>query len=93
MTMGARNARIATVEERPDRYLDDETASVGLTIEDRPFWLAAFVLLGKCGGEAQTCALQQVRLALAEDELERAEEWDRVLQAIRQVEELGAMAN
>ncbi|GIL39069.1 hypothetical protein [Roseiterribacter gracilis] len=91
--MGARNTRTAAVEPREDRYLDDEPASVGLTIQDRPFWLAAFVLLGKCGGEAQTCALQQVRLALAEDRLERAEEWDRVLQAIRQVDELRQLPN
>jgi hypothetical protein len=91
--MGGRNTRIAAVEPRHDRYGDEDTASVGLTIQDRPFWLAAFVLLGKCGGEAQICALQQVRLALAEDQLERAEEWDRVLQAIRQVEELGPLAH
>jgi hypothetical protein len=93
MTMGARNTRIAAIEERSGRYPDDEMASVGLTVEDRPFWLAAFVLLGKCGGEAQVCALQQVRLALADDELERAEEWDRVLQAIRHVEDLGPLPN
>ena len=91
--MSTRNTRIAAAEPRRDRILDDETASVGLTIQDRPFWLAAFVLLGKCGSGAQTCALQQVRLALAEDELERAEEWDRVLQAIRQVDELGPLPN
>jgi type II secretory pathway component PulJ len=92
-TMGARNTRIAAAAPARSQYVDDEAASVGLTIQDRPFWLAAFVLLSKCGGEAQTCALQQVRLALAEDELERAEEWDRVLQAIRQVEELGPLPN
>lgn len=91
--MAARNTRITAEEPRGDRYLDDEGASLGLTIEDRPFWLAAFVLLGKCGDEAQSCALQQVRLALAEDELGRAEEWDRVLQAIRQVQELGSLPN
>jgi hypothetical protein len=70
-----------------------EAASVGLTFRDRPFWLAAFVLLERCGGDASLRALQQVQLALADEEIERARDWELVLRAVRHVEQLGSLPN